>query len=55
MARDFSVLLDVPKVKSDCEFCALVEQIRGPESIEKVAELGPLPLAPLDCQGLTVC
>jgi hypothetical protein len=35
--RDFSVLLDIPKVKSDREFRALMEQICGPECIEKVA------------------
>jgi len=36
--RDFSVLLDVAaKVKPDREFRSLVEQICGPESIEKVA------------------
>ena len=38
MPRDFSVLLDVPtKVKPDREFRSLVEQICGPESVEKVA------------------
>ena len=36
--RDFSVLLDVPaKVRPDREFKAQVEQICGPECIEKVA------------------
>ena len=36
--RDFSVLLDVPaKVRPDREFHALVEQICGPEAIEKLA------------------
>jgi DNA polymerase-3 subunit alpha len=38
MPRDFSILLDVPaKVKPDKEFRAGVEEICGPESIEKVA------------------
>jgi DNA polymerase-3 subunit alpha len=38
MPRDFAVLLDVPsKVRPDKEFKALVAQICGPESIEKVA------------------
>jgi DNA polymerase-3 subunit alpha len=38
MPRDFSILLDVPaKVKPDREFRAVVEEICGPESIEKVA------------------
>ncbi len=36
--RDFSILLDVPaKVRPDREFKAQVEQICGPECIEKVA------------------
>jgi DNA polymerase III subunit alpha len=36
--RDFSILLDVPaKVRPDREFKAGVEQICGPEAIEKVA------------------
>ncbi|HWB83431.1 MAG TPA: DNA polymerase III subunit alpha [Bryobacteraceae bacterium] len=36
--RDFSVLLDVPaKVRPDKEFRAQVEEICGPESIERVA------------------
>jgi DNA polymerase III subunit alpha len=36
--RDFSVLLDVPaKVRPDREFHALVEQICGPECIERLA------------------
>jgi len=30
MPRDFSVPLDVPEVKSDREFSAVVEQICGP-------------------------
>jgi hypothetical protein len=30
MPRDFSVPLDGQKVKSDCEFSAVVEQICGP-------------------------
>ncbi len=38
MPRDFSVLLDVgAKVKPDREFRTVVEQICGPDSIEKVA------------------
>jgi DNA polymerase-3 subunit alpha len=38
MPRDFSILLDVSaKVKPDREFRAGVEEICGPESIEKVA------------------
>ena len=38
LPRDFSVLLDVPvKVKPDREFRAEVEQICGPECLEKVA------------------
>ena len=38
LPREFSVLLDVPaKVKPDKEFRAQVEQICGPESIEKLA------------------
>jgi DNA polymerase-3 subunit alpha len=38
MPRDFSVLLDVPsKVRPDKEFRALVAQVCGPESIEKLA------------------
>jgi DNA polymerase-3 subunit alpha len=38
MPRDFSVLLDVTaKVKPDREFRTVVEQICGPDSIEKVA------------------
>jgi DNA polymerase III subunit alpha len=38
LARDFSLLLDVPaRVKPDREFRAIVEQICGPESLEKVA------------------
>src|SRR5579864_1109217 len=38
LPREFSVLLDVPaKVKPDREFRAVVEQICGPECIEKVA------------------
>ena len=38
MPRDFSVLLDVEaKVKPDREFRTLVEQICGPDSIEKLA------------------
>ena len=36
--RDFSILLDVPaKVRPDREFKAQVEQICGPECIERVA------------------
>jgi DNA polymerase-3 subunit alpha len=36
--RDFSVLLDLPsKVRPDKEFRALVAQVCGPESIEKLA------------------
>jgi DNA polymerase-3 subunit alpha len=36
--RDFAVLLDVPsKVRPDREFRAMVAQICGPESFEKVA------------------
>jgi hypothetical protein len=36
--RDFSVLLDVAaKVRPDREFKAAVEQICGPECVEKVA------------------
>jgi DNA polymerase-3 subunit alpha len=36
--RDFSVLLDVPsRVRPDKEFRALVAQVCGPESIEKLA------------------
>jgi hypothetical protein len=35
MPRDFSVLLDVPKVKSDREFSAVVEQICGPECMRR--------------------
>jgi len=36
--RDFAVLLDVPaRVRPDREFKAGVEQICGPESIERVA------------------
>jgi DNA polymerase III subunit alpha len=38
LPRDFSVLLDVPvRVKPDREFRSLLEQICGPESLEKVA------------------
>ncbi len=38
LPRDFSVLLDVPaRVKPDREFRSLVEEICGPESLEKVA------------------
>jgi len=38
LPRDFSILLDVPaKVKPDREFRSAVEQICGPESIEKLA------------------
>ncbi|MBZ5582122.1 MAG: DNA polymerase III subunit alpha [Acidobacteriia bacterium] len=38
MARDFSVLLDVPsRVRPDKEFKALVEQVCGTDCIEKVA------------------
>jgi len=38
LPRDFSVLLDVPaKVKPDREFRSEVEQICGPECLEKVA------------------
>ena len=38
MARDFSVLLDLPsKVRPDKEFKALVEQICGPDCVERVA------------------
>jgi len=38
LPREFSVLLDVPaKVKPDREFRAQVEEICGPESIEKLA------------------
>jgi len=38
LPREFSVLLDVPtKVKPDKEFRAQVEEICGPESIEKLA------------------
>jgi len=38
MPRDFSVLLDVPsKVRPDKEFRAQVEQVCGPECIEKAA------------------
>jgi DNA polymerase III subunit alpha len=38
LPRDFSVLLDVAaRVKPDREFRSLVEQICGPESLEKVA------------------
>ncbi len=37
-ARDFSVILDVtPKVRPDKEFCAEVERICGPESVEILA------------------
>ena len=36
--RDFSVILDVaPKVRPDKEFCAEVERICGPESVEVLA------------------
>ena len=36
--RDFSVMLDVPaKVRPDREFRAALEQICGPECMEKVA------------------
>ena len=38
LPREFSVLLDVPaKVKPDKEFRAVVEEICGPEAIEKLA------------------
>jgi DNA polymerase III subunit alpha len=38
LPREFSVLLDVPtKVKPDKEFRAQVEEICGPEAIEKLA------------------
>ena len=38
LPREFSVLLDVSaKVKPDREFRAVVEEICGPEAIEKVA------------------
>jgi DNA polymerase-3 subunit alpha len=37
--RDFSVILDVaPKVRPDKEFCAEVERICGPESVEILAK-----------------
>jgi DNA polymerase III subunit alpha len=38
LPREFSVLLDVPvRVRPDREFCSQVEQICGPECLEKVA------------------